>query len=176
MVKTRGFTLIELLVVLAIIAGLLALAAPRYLHRVDLAKETVLMSDLAFPTVENTVISRPDGTKVALTDTAAASGGPGPGNRTGLLALRQRILSDVALTSLAGEAGEPVVVTLPPRFNPGEDWQTADFFGGLDVPWLRQVDLRQVLADGTSTTTSQAPLYPASQRDAHVPLGRLRVG
>ena len=47
MVKTRGFTLIELLVVLAIIAGLLALAAPRYLHRVDLAKETVLMSDLA---------------------------------------------------------------------------------------------------------------------------------
>jgi general secretion pathway protein G len=47
MVKARGFTLIELLVVLAIIGGLLALAAPRYLHRVDLAKETVLMSDLA---------------------------------------------------------------------------------------------------------------------------------
>jgi general secretion pathway protein G len=47
MVKARGFTLIELLVVLAIIGGLLALAAPRYLHRVDLAKETVLISDLA---------------------------------------------------------------------------------------------------------------------------------
>ena len=47
MVKARGFTLIELLVVLAIIGGLLSLAAPRYLHRVDLAKETVLMSDLA---------------------------------------------------------------------------------------------------------------------------------
>jgi general secretion pathway protein G len=47
MVKARGFTLIELLVVLAIIGGLLALAAPRYLHRVDLAKETVLLSDLA---------------------------------------------------------------------------------------------------------------------------------
>ena len=47
MVKARGFTLIELLVVLAIIGGLLALAAPRYLHRVDLAKETVLVSDLA---------------------------------------------------------------------------------------------------------------------------------
>jgi general secretion pathway protein G len=47
MVKARGFTLIELLVVLAILGGLLALAAPRYLHRVDLAKETVLMSDLA---------------------------------------------------------------------------------------------------------------------------------
>jgi general secretion pathway protein G len=47
MVRARGFTLIELLVVLAIIGGLLALAAPRYLHRVDLAKETVLKSDLA---------------------------------------------------------------------------------------------------------------------------------
>lgn len=47
MVKARGFTLIELLVVLAILGGLLALAAPRYLHRVDLAKETVLISDLA---------------------------------------------------------------------------------------------------------------------------------
>ncbi|HEX6362873.1 MAG TPA: prepilin-type N-terminal cleavage/methylation domain-containing protein [Albitalea sp.] len=43
----RGFTLIELLVVMAIIGGLLAMAAPRYLHRVDLAKETVLKSDLA---------------------------------------------------------------------------------------------------------------------------------
>jgi general secretion pathway protein G len=47
MVGRRGFTLIELLVVLAIIGGLVALAAPRYLHRVDLAKETVLASDLA---------------------------------------------------------------------------------------------------------------------------------
>jgi general secretion pathway protein G len=46
MVSRRGFTLIELLVVLAIIGGLLAIAAPRYLHRVDLAKETVLRSDL----------------------------------------------------------------------------------------------------------------------------------
>jgi general secretion pathway protein G len=44
---TRGFTLIELLVVMAIIGGLLALAAPRYMHRVDLAKETMLKSDLA---------------------------------------------------------------------------------------------------------------------------------
>ena len=47
MVGTRGFTLIELLVVLVIIGGLVAIAAPRYLHRVDLAKETVLASDLA---------------------------------------------------------------------------------------------------------------------------------
>jgi general secretion pathway protein G len=45
--RVPGFTLIELLVVMAIIGGLLAIAAPRYMHRVDLAKETVLKSDLA---------------------------------------------------------------------------------------------------------------------------------
>jgi general secretion pathway protein G len=47
MSRPRGFTLIELLVVMAIIGGLLALAAPRYFKHVDRAKETVLRSDLA---------------------------------------------------------------------------------------------------------------------------------
>ncbi|HET6652442.1 MAG TPA: DUF6049 family protein [Nocardioides sp.] len=130
----------------------------------------VLMSDLAMPTVEDTVVSRPDGTRVVLTDTAAASGGPGPQSRTNLLALRQRILSDLALTALAGDTRQPVVVTLPSGFDPGEDWQTADFFGGLDQPWLRQIDLDELLADGPFPASDQAPLYPASQRDLHVPL------
>jgi general secretion pathway protein G len=47
MSRPRGFTLIELLVVMAIIGGLLALAAPRYFKHIDRAKETVLRSDLA---------------------------------------------------------------------------------------------------------------------------------
>ena len=119
---------------------------------------TVLMSDLAMPTVQDTVVSRPDGTRVVLTDTAAASGGPGPQSRTNLLALRQRILSDVALTALAGDTRQPVVVTLPARFDPGEDWQTADFFGGLDQPWLRQVDLDELLDESPFPTSDQAPL------------------
>ena len=41
-----GFTLIELLVVMAILATLLAIAAPRYFESVDKAKETALRSDL----------------------------------------------------------------------------------------------------------------------------------
>jgi len=47
MLRPRGFTLIEMLIVMAIIGGLLALAAPRYFQHVDRAKETVLRSDLA---------------------------------------------------------------------------------------------------------------------------------
>ncbi|HEY8357534.1 MAG TPA: prepilin-type N-terminal cleavage/methylation domain-containing protein [Ramlibacter sp.] len=42
----RGFTLIELLVVLAIVATLLLLVSPRYLHQVDASKEAVLRDNL----------------------------------------------------------------------------------------------------------------------------------
>jgi general secretion pathway protein G len=42
-----GFTLIELLVVMAIIATLLAIAAPRYFQSLERSKETVLRQDLA---------------------------------------------------------------------------------------------------------------------------------
>lgn len=44
--RRRGFTLIELLVVLAIVAVLLTLVVPRYVDRIDVAKETVLRDNL----------------------------------------------------------------------------------------------------------------------------------
>ena len=43
----RGFTLIELLVVLSIIALLLAIAVPRYMGRLQSAKETALRQTLS---------------------------------------------------------------------------------------------------------------------------------
>ncbi|KVO61530.1 type II secretion system protein [Burkholderia stagnalis] len=42
----RGFTLIELLVVLAIVATLLSIVAPRYIHQTDRAKEAALRENL----------------------------------------------------------------------------------------------------------------------------------
>lgn len=44
---SKGFTLIELVVVMAIVALLVALAAPRYFQSVDRSKEAVLRSNLA---------------------------------------------------------------------------------------------------------------------------------
>lgn len=41
-----GFTLIELLVVMAVLAVLASLVAPRYMDKVDTARETVLRQDL----------------------------------------------------------------------------------------------------------------------------------
>lgn len=43
----QGFTLIELLVVLAVVAMLLSLVAPRYLHQADRAREAALREDLS---------------------------------------------------------------------------------------------------------------------------------
>ena len=45
--RGSGFTLIELLVVMAIIAILVAIAAPRYFNTVEKSKEVVLRQDLA---------------------------------------------------------------------------------------------------------------------------------
>ncbi|MDQ0612269.1 general secretion pathway protein G [Variovorax sp. W1I1] len=44
--KRRGFTLIELLVVMAIVSALLSIVVPRYIHKVDVAKEAALKENL----------------------------------------------------------------------------------------------------------------------------------
>jgi general secretion pathway protein G len=44
--RQPGFTLIELIVVMAIVALLVSIAAPRYLHSIDRARESSLRSSL----------------------------------------------------------------------------------------------------------------------------------
>jgi general secretion pathway protein G len=45
--RPRGFTLIELLVVMVVVALLASIVAPKYMDRVDAARETVLRQNLA---------------------------------------------------------------------------------------------------------------------------------
>jgi len=44
--RWAGFTLIELLVVMAIVSALLSIVVPRYMHKVDVAKEAAMKENL----------------------------------------------------------------------------------------------------------------------------------
>lgn len=80
----------------------------------------------------------PGGKELVLADSRTDSGGPGPTPPLDPLAMRQRILADTAVMSLDG-ATSPLVVQFPPAWDPGPKWSSADFFGGLGVPWVNLV-------------------------------------
>jgi hypothetical protein len=127
-----------------------------------------LLSEEAQPGATGTLLRRPDGTPVVLTDSDAARGGPGPNDRRAPLALRQRILAEAALRALGPGTPDPLVVSAPTYWHLGDSWQLADFFGGLDVPWLHQVDLTDVLARAAEPV-DDPPRYPDRLRRAEVP-------
>ncbi len=129
----------------------------------------VVLADAAFPDFGGAALSRPSGPQVLLTDTEAASGGPGPDDRTHPVALRQRILAEAAVRALEDPDAPPLVVSTPQRWNPGPSWRAADFFDGLDVPWLRRVDVNTVLAGAPPEQVDTAPKYPKSQTRKQVP-------
>ena len=82
------------------------------------------------------------GQQLVLSDDRAGSGGPAPTDAHDPLAMRQRILADAALEAEKGDQpARAVVVSMPADWNPGPQWRKADFFGGLDVPWVRVVPL-----------------------------------
>jgi hypothetical protein len=128
----------------------------------------VVLSDRALPGTDGPLLTRPDGTEVVLLDSASGSGGPGPNDRTDPLALRQRILAEAAVHAMSPDRDRPLVVSTPPYWALGGAWQGSDFFDGLDVPWLTQVDLNTVLSrDGQQST--DPPAYPARERRRQVP-------
>lgn len=86
-----------------------------------------------------------DGPALVLLDSAAASGGPVGSPASSPLELRQRLLAEAALHALSPERALPLVVSLPDPWNPGKGWRRAEFFEGLDVPWLTGVPLSDVL-------------------------------
>lgn len=129
----------------------------------------VVLADAAFPDFTGAALNRPSGPQVALTDSEAGIGGPGPDDRTHPVALRQRILAEAAVRALEEPDAPPLVVSTPQRWDPGPSWRAADFFDGLDVPWLRQVDLNQVLAGAVPERVSTAPEYPQRQAAKEVP-------
>ncbi len=134
----------------------------------------VLLSDRAFPSAPGPVVGTPRGGHAVLTDSAAGTGGPTPGRRFTALAVRQRILSEAALHALSPDHRKPLVVSTPQHWNPGPDWGDANFFGGLDVPWLTMVDLPGVVdSAGPVSAPQEDPVYPRSQQKHEVPFANL---
>jgi len=131
------------------------------------ADTMVLVSDHSAPRTRTQWRTR-EGQDLVFTDAQAATGGPGPTPPLDALAARQRIVSDAALRAQEGSSG-PMVVELPWDWNPGADWQTADFFAGLNLPWLDLVPLDRSPADATPVFDAVLG-YPAAERRAEVGL------
>lgn len=129
----------------------------------ELPSDTELLlgdnAELGTPVASRTV----EGQRLTLTDARASSGGPAPTSPTDPLALRQRLLSEAALEAESDGDPRPVVLALPERWDPGARWREADFFGGLDVPWLRLAPLPR----GETTYDAALP-YPRSEEDDEI--------
>jgi hypothetical protein len=129
------------------------------------ADTMILVSDHAAPRTR-THWRTPEQQDLVFTDQQVAAGGPGPTDPLDALALRQRIIADAALRAQGGSTS-PMVVELPDNWDPGGHWQAADFFEGLDVPWLDLVSLDRAPAD--TTPTFDAGLgYSAGERRAEI--------
>lgn len=134
------------------------------------ADTMILVSDHAAPRTR-TQWRTPTRQDLVFTDAQASSGGPGPTEPLDALAVRQRIVSDAALRALAG-AKSPMVVALPDDWDPGARWEAADFFGGLNLPWLDLVPLRRAPAE-TTPSFGAALGYPISERRAEIGLANV---
>jgi Family of unknown function (DUF6049) len=138
----------------------------------------VLLRDQAFPEAQRPVLTRRGRAPVVLTDTVAGSGGPRPNARYAALAMRQRLLAESALHALSAERDQPLVVSTPPYWDPGSTWSDADFFAGLQQPWLRLVDLPSIVsgagaAPGGDPSGETTPVYTRTDRKAQLPLANL---
>jgi hypothetical protein len=136
---------------------------------------TVVLDARAVPDADGTVLASAGRAPVVLADSSAGAGGPRPNARYGALAVRQRLLSDAALHAMSDERDQPLVVSTPDHWNPGAGWGQANFFAGLDQPWLRMVDLPSVVADrGSAAAPDRAtPVYPRNERAQQLPTENL---
>lgn len=91
------------------------------------------------------VRAREDGGRVLLIDPVPTAEGSAARSTRTALQVRQRILAESALHALSAEAATPLVMVLPARWDPGPRWRRAEFFAGLDVPWLAPTTFTSVL-------------------------------
>ena len=119
---------------------------------------TTMVSDRMFDAPAPAVASVA-GRTVTVICSGAAEGGPGPDDPLGQMAVRQRILSEAALRLLQ-PSPTPLVVVLPPNWNPGS---TTSFYPGLEVPWLDLTDVDSATTERPEPVDGDQLDYPESQ-------------
>ncbi len=98
-----------------------------------------------------------------------ASGGPGPDDPLGTVAVRQRILAEAAVR-LLDERRTPLVVVLPQTWAPD---RPAAFWQGLGVPWLSLTDPTSLVPD--REVAADVLDYPPEQREAELPAANVET-
>lgn len=105
------------------------------------------------------------GHPIYTTSSAIAAGGPPPGDRLTLVAIRQQLLAQAALRR---GTGQPVLAVLPTEWTPGSD--ASGFFDGLGQSWLELTGV-QAAADTSlpQELTAGKLRYPAAERERELP-------
>lgn len=141
------------------------------LERLDPAT-TLLLSQRAASS-DATVVRPAKGPDAVLGSDVARVGGPTPTPPFDALALRQRILAEAAVHALTGNRNQPLVVPTPDQWDPGAGWESASFFTGLDVPWLRPVDLPLAIALSNPQRYDHLLHYSQGARRREIPVDNL---
>lgn len=103
--------------------------------------------------------------RIYTTSSAVATGGPPPGDRLALVAVRQELLAQAALRR---STGQPVVAVLPAEWTPGSD--AAGFFDGLGRRWLQLTGVGAATEVSPPQELTAGRLhYPAAERDQELP-------
>lgn len=120
----------------------------------------MLVSDHALPAGTSATRVNADGWNLVVDSSAAADGGPQPGDPLAGVAMRQRVLAEAAVRLLDPER-PPLVVSLPPHW-PAYD--AAGFASGLGVRWLTLSSPAEATLGGPETTlTRQQLTYPTTE-------------
>jgi hypothetical protein len=130
---------------------------------------TMLLLSERAADVEATTIRLRQGSEAVLASEVARTGGPSPTPPYNALALRQRILGEVAVHGLASEQPRPLVVTLPEQWDPGANYASSSFFEGLEVPWIRQIDVPFAQAISRPVGYDEQLTYSRAVRRREIP-------
>ncbi|MFL6003054.1 MAG: DUF6049 family protein [Nocardioides sp.] len=122
-------------------------------------RSTTLVTDQMFGHPPAPAVAQASGRTLTVTSSGVAAGGPGPDDPFGLMAMRQQILSEAALRLLS-PGKRPLVVVLPPEWNPGS---ATGFFSGLDVPWMQLTDVDSITDEPAESVDRDQLDYPESQ-------------